>query len=139
MFLLRPESHSTILIRSALILVICANSLLKLPGHPSSLTTPTTQPPRLVTLATVDSVGKEAGTPHDSLTPITAVPAADQGTGASANEAYGKLPLSFEANQGQIDSQVRFLSRGPDYSLFLSPTEAVFSLRQPPSEERSKR
>jgi hypothetical protein len=28
-------------------------------------------------------------------------------------EAYGKLPLSFEANMGQPDSRVQFLSRGP--------------------------
>jgi hypothetical protein len=28
---------------------------------------------------------------------------------------YGKLPLSFEANQGQTDPQVRFTSRGNGY------------------------
>ena len=27
-------------------------------------------------------------------------------------ESYGKLPLSFEANQGQTDARVKFLSRG---------------------------
>jgi hypothetical protein len=42
---------------------------------------------------------------------------------------YGKLPLSFEANQGQADPQVKFLSRGQGYSLFLTPTEAVLQLR----------
>ena len=42
---------------------------------------------------------------------------------------YGKLPLSFEANQGQTDKQVKFLSRGPGYALFLTPTEAVLSLK----------
>src|ERR1700688_4607580 len=45
--------------------------------------------------------------------------------------AYGKLPLSFEANQGQTDSQVKFLSRGSGYALYLTPTEAVLSLREP--------
>lgn len=44
-------------------------------------------------------------------------------------EAYGKLPLSFEANQGQTDSQVKFLSRGSGYTLFLTPSEAVVALR----------
>ena len=48
-------------------------------------------------------------------------------------ETYGKLPLSFEANQGQTDSQVKFLSRGSGYTLFLTPTEAVLSL---PSRDR---
>jgi hypothetical protein len=46
------------------------------------------------------------------------------------HEDYGKLPLSFEANQGQLDSQVKFLSRGRGYSLFLTPTGAVLSLRK---------
>ncbi len=43
--------------------------------------------------------------------------------------SYGKLPLSFEANQGQTDSQVRFVSRGRGYSLFLTGDEAVLTLR----------
>jgi hypothetical protein len=43
-------------------------------------------------------------------------------------EAYGKLPLSFEANVGQTDSQVKFLARGDGYGLFLTPTEAVLAL-----------
>ena len=42
--------------------------------------------------------------------------------------AYGNLPLSFEANQGQTDPQVKFLSRGSGYTLFLTPTEAVLAL-----------
>jgi hypothetical protein len=43
---------------------------------------------------------------------------------------YGRLPLSFEANQGQTDAQVKFLSRGRGYSLFLTPNEAVLVLRK---------
>src|SRR5207245_10091565 len=43
-------------------------------------------------------------------------------------EAYGKLPLSFEANDGQADPQVKFLSRGRAYTLFLTSTEAVLVL-----------
>ena len=49
--------------------------------------------------------------------------------------AYGKLPLSFEANQGQTDEQVKFLSRGKGYTLFLTPTEAVLALRKNPEQE----
>jgi Beta-propeller repeat len=45
--------------------------------------------------------------------------------------AYGKLPLAFEANQGQTATDVRFLSRGDGYSLFLTEQEAVLALRQP--------
>jgi len=38
--------------------------------------------------------------------------------------------MSFEANQGQTDSSVKFLARGPGYSLFLTQDSAVLSLRQ---------
>jgi len=40
-----------------------------------------------------------------------------------------KLGLNFEVNRGQFDDQVQFLSRGPGYTLFLTPDEAVLSLR----------
>ena len=43
--------------------------------------------------------------------------------------AYGRLPLHFEANQGQTDARVKFVSRGDGYTLFLAPTEAMLSLR----------
>jgi hypothetical protein len=43
---------------------------------------------------------------------------------------YGTLPLSFEVNQGQTDARVKFLSRGRGYSLFLTTTEAVLSLKR---------
>src|SRR4029077_8440274 len=50
-------------------------------------------------------------------------------------EEYGKLPLSFEANRGQTDPKVKFLSRGPGYKLFLLPNEAVLTLER---ERRAK-
>lgn len=50
---------------------------------------------------------------------------------AKVMESYGQLPLSFEINQGQTDCQVKFLSRGSGYSLFLTSTEAVMTLRKP--------
>src|SRR3989449_9752684 len=55
----------------------------------------------------------------------TAIP---QATKQQVLVAYGRLPLSFEANQGQTDPQVRFLSCGSGYTLFLTPTEAVLTL-----------
>jgi len=59
--------------------------------------------------------------------PLAAGPATP--TQARVAEAYGKLPLSFEANEGQVDKTVKFLSRGQGYTLFLTPAEAVLSLR----------
>ena len=44
--------------------------------------------------------------------------------------SYGKLPLSFEANQGQTDARVRFLARGDGYTIFLTDDEAILTLRK---------
>src|ERR1700682_728726 len=55
----------------------------------------------------------------------------DATTKIAVSESYGKLPLSFEANVGQTSSQVKFLSRGQGYTLFLTPSgEAVLALRK---------
>jgi hypothetical protein len=51
-----------------------------------------------------------------------------------AREAYGRIPLSFEANRGQADEAVDFIARGAGYALFLKPTEAVFTLRNSESK-----
>ena len=40
-------------------------------------------------------------------------------------------PLSFEANRGQADRQVRFLARGQGYNLFLTAAEMVLTLAPP--------
>ncbi len=45
-------------------------------------------------------------------------------------ERYGKLPLSFEANAGQADKSVKFLSRGSGYGIYLTGDEAVLALRR---------
>ena len=43
---------------------------------------------------------------------------------------YGKLPMSFEANQGQVDKRVKFLVRGSGYGLYLTAQEAVLALHK---------
>ena len=48
---------------------------------------------------------------------------------------YGKLPMSFEANQGQTGSPVKFLARGPGYAFSFSSSEAVLMLRKPANEQ----
>jgi hypothetical protein len=54
-----------------------------------------------------------------------------------AGNTYGKLPLSFEPNQGQTDAHVKFLSRASSYTLFVTSGEAVFAGRDG-SVERMK-
>src|SRR4051794_10569098 len=56
---------------------------------------------------------------------------ADTGTSGKARviDAWSKFPISFEANQGQTDKQVKFLARGAGYALFLTAREAVLFLK----------
>jgi hypothetical protein len=42
--------------------------------------------------------------------------------------AYSSLPLYFEANQGQTDAQVKFISRGVGYTRFLTPSGVTMVL-----------
>src|SRR6266436_9372393 len=44
----------------------------------------------------------------------------DKATRTRITDTYMKLPLRFEANQGQTDQTVKYISRGPGYSLFLT-------------------
>src|SRR5438876_6279720 len=70
-----------------------------------------------------------------SVTVATAAPLSfDTATRARVSETYGKLPLYFEANQGQTDPQVRFLARGGGQTLFLTSTEAVLVLTKADSQ-----
>jgi hypothetical protein len=59
-----------------------------------------------------------------------ASPSAGAATKMRASEAYGNLSMSFEVNQGQTDRRVKFLARGPGYTLLLTSEEAVLSLRK---------
>ncbi len=68
--------------------------------------------------------------------PIAKDPAARK---ARFIELYQKLPLSFEANQGQADGTVKFLSRGPGYTLLLTTTDAVLQIANSDSSLRNEK
>jgi uncharacterized repeat protein (TIGR01451 family) len=48
-------------------------------------------------------------------------------------EVFHNSPMAFEANQGQTDARVQFLSRGAGYTLFLTEDGAVMKLQNPAS------
>ncbi len=48
---------------------------------------------------------------------------------ARLNAQVAKLPLLFEANKGQVNSKVNFISKGPGYSAFLTAQGMTLSLR----------
>jgi hypothetical protein len=78
--------------------------------------------------AHVGDHNRRVGMAHQGSSTVTEPSTA---TKVKVQAAYGKLPLHFEANQGQSDEQVHFLSRGNGYTLFLTSTEAVLALRKP--------
>ena len=93
----------------------------------------------VVVLAMIQQGAEVKGAPLDSTgilparvagaTTLARLAEPDATTKAQVVEAYGMLPLSFEANQEQTDARVEFLSRGPGYTFFLTPTEAVMALK----------
>ena len=63
-----------------------------------------------------------------SVADSNSAPHADPKAQARILDSYGKLPLAFEANHGQTDGRVKFLSRTGGYTLFLTGDEAVMAL-----------
>ena len=58
---------------------------------------------------------------------------------APAPALYGALPLHFEQNVGQVNEQVKFLTRGSGYSLFLTANEAVMAVTSAKCGARSEK
>jgi hypothetical protein len=80
-------------------------------------------------------VGGALRPPPRWLVPRIAVAGRHSEAGGGVIQAFGRLPLAFEPNEGQTDVRVRFLARGPGYTLFLTPGGAVLSLREASSIE----
>src|SRR5207247_461009 len=71
--------------------------------------------------------------------PASVMPAkSDDASRAQIINTFGKLPLRFEANPGQTDEKVKFLTIGTGHNLFLTPTEAVmvFTKREQTAKSR---
>lgn len=58
-------------------------------------------------------------------------------TKADALAQFYKLPLYFEKNEGQIDTSVKFLSRGPGYTFYFTPKEIIMVLQKTLQEKKS--
>src|SRR5713226_7606713 len=84
--------------------------------------------------SSIDSVVQLTQQPHLLLAQPNppANPAYSQLTNKlRVSATYNSLPLYFEANRGQTDPQIKFVSRGRGYTLFLTRRgEAVLALRK---------
>ena len=63
---------------------------------------------------------------------VSEIASAQQNASAQerVSESYGRLPLAFEANEGQASSDVRYLARGADYMLLIGETDAMLARRR---------
>lgn len=63
--------------------------------------------------------------------PFSAFVLAQQPAPVHQQRDFGKVPLSFEPNRGQVDAQVQYVSRGQGYALYLTPGQAILQLQKP--------
>lgn len=89
------------------------------------------------TLALTTALTALTSTPAHTGAPVDAaqvpLPVATGPSEQDARRAFAELPLSFEANRGQVDRRARFLARGEDFTLFLTRRGALFDLHAPTS------
>jgi YD repeat-containing protein len=73
--------------------------------------------------------------PFGAATPLssagTAAPTPKTSPPPNLAKNYGQSALAYELNVGQTDSQVRFLSHGPGFGLFLTGAFAEFAVARP--------
>ena len=83
----------------------------------------------LLTLSTTLVAAKDNGAAAEKAKLSVSVSAKTKAAPAvKAADAMARVPLAFEANQGQVDKRVEYFSRGAGYTLFLTKDEAVLSL-----------
>jgi hypothetical protein len=64
-------------------------------------------------------LSRDLAAPHSKLPPANS---------SQLRASLAQLPISFEPNRGQSDSQVKFLAHGRGYGLYLTPSEAVLTV-----------
>ena len=83
----------------------------------------------LVSIALLTS-GASTDCPFRDLPPSLTEP--DPATRAHLVEAFGKLPLYFVENQGQVDDEVAYYIQGSDKTIYFSPAGVTFALTASP-------
>jgi hypothetical protein len=83
-----------------------------------------------ISVATLMLAAAPAAATPEAAASKAGKPAATVPLQPEAVRNYGKLPMSFELNSGQIDPRIKFDSRGRGYTVSLADTEAVISTRK---------
>ena len=78
--------------------------------------------------ATALELGPQAGQ-FTTLPVISSENGTNEITDAHKLQSYGKLPLHFEVNRGQIDNNVKFLARGLSSTLHFTSSEVIIAFK----------
>jgi hypothetical protein len=78
----------------------------------------------LAAIAALSTVGAFSGS-------AVRAPATGAGRSAATTKAFGKVPLAFEPNAGQMGSDIKFLAHSGGDTVLLGPNEAVLSVSEP--------
>lgn len=91
----------------------------------------------IVSLAQKQSAQKQTNLVSSAAPKLISTPVSTANTPEkrTAMQALANLPLSFEVNEGQTDSRVKFLARGAGYALFLTQDRAVLALPHTSSQD----
>ncbi|HEY6329475.1 MAG TPA: hypothetical protein VI756_09055, partial [Blastocatellia bacterium] len=78
---------------------------------------------------------------HSHLAPRLATGASDAGSPVAAGTPFKHMPVRFEVNAGQTDSQVRFIASTPGGDMFLTPSELVMRVFEPmaPPDKKARK
>lgn len=75
---------------------------------------------------------------HNPEPPISSASEIEAPAKEKVMESYGKLPLAFIFNQGQMDSTVRFYTQGPGGVFYLTSEGSVSDIIQPMVHPKKK-
>ena len=97
-------------------------------GHVTSRRTTPVRDTGATRRETIDAAARNSTNPHRARTTRARTLAA----------SLGGLPLAFEKNEGQVDSAVKFLTRGSGYQLFFTSDGATWTLNRPAHSTASR-
>ena len=100
MFRLSPRPCRLKFLLGPTLILVIGNNLINVPVYPPGLPASPSESAFIKPSAPADYSGAGKNPRRDSPTSMTTTPAHGQTTRARVVEAYGNLPLSFEANRG---------------------------------------
>lgn len=90
----------------------------------------------LISIHTFHSPGKTPVELKQATGESALLPAAETATQQQINAAFGKLPLYFVENRGQMDERVAFTIQGRDKSIWFTSEGVTYSITKPDAGDR---